>query len=94
MNDIYHVFIIVALLALQYYVATRDNPYLGIIAPVLFLGWIIWRFTINDMESIVTCIIIVPIGWLILYAEWKSGRKYLEEKTEKELAKMKMHDLN
>ncbi|UOQ83647.1 hypothetical protein [Gracilibacillus salinarum] len=94
MNDLYPVFIIVAILALQYYLATRGNPYLGFIAPFLFLGWILWRYTTNDIDNIVTCIIIVPIGWLILYAEWKSGRKYLEEKTEKELAKMKMHDIN
>ncbi|MGP4039670.1 hypothetical protein ACTWP4_07185 [Gracilibacillus sp. D59] len=94
MNDFYQVLVIVALLALQYYCASRDNKYLGFIAPLFFLVWITWRFSTNNIESIVAYILVVLLGWLFLYAEWKAGRKYLEEKREKELTKIKMHDMN
>lgn len=89
----YGVFIAVGVLALQFFFSTRENPYWGVIIPIAYSGLLTWMLVTNQIDSSLKYVLILLLGILFLYAEWKSGRKHLQEKREKELAKMQVRDL-
>lgn len=93
MADFYRLFIIVGVLAAQYFLSTRNSRYWGAIMPVAYFVYLTWTFVTNRLESPIAYILILLIGMLFLLAEWSSGRKSLHEKRKKELDKMTTHDL-
>ncbi|PKG22611.1 hypothetical protein [Niallia nealsonii] len=93
MDDFYGVFIIAGVLAVQYFFSTRNSIYWGGIVPVAYIVFLTWMFITNHIESIIGFILILLLGILFLIIEWSGGRKYLREKTKKELDKMKTHDI-
>ena len=51
-------------------------------------------FVTERIESTLGFILYLLLGLLFLIAEWSAGRKSLQLKRNKELAKMKTHDMN
>lgn len=89
----YGVFIIAAVLAVQFFFSTRNSPYWGFVVPIAYFAFLTYMFATNRIDNFLQYILIFILGILFLVLEWKSGRKYFNEKTEKELDKMKTRDL-
>ncbi len=92
-SDFYGVLIIAGILAVQFFLSTRNNLYWGAILPVAYIGFLIWIFVTKEIESLMAFFLSLLLGLLFLCGEWNGGRKYLQEKTKKELEKMKAHDM-
>lgn len=67
---------------------------LGAVVPVAYIGISTWMFVTERIESTFGFILYLLLGLLFLIAEWSAGRKSLHLKRNKELAKMKTHDMN
>ncbi|GAA0593869.1 hypothetical protein GCM10009001_07580 [Virgibacillus siamensis] len=93
MADFYNVFIYAGILAVQYFLSTRNSIYWGAIIPVAYTVFLSWLFVTNRLESAIGFILILLVGMLFLIAEWSGGRKHLQAKRKKELDKMKTHDM-
>jgi hypothetical protein len=93
MADFYGALMAACVLAVQYFFSTRNNVFWGGIIPVSYIVFLTWMFVTNRIESTIAFILILIIGILFLIAEWNGGRKYLREKTRKELDKMKTYDM-
>lgn len=89
----YGVFIVAGVLALQFFFSTRNNVYWGAVLPVAYIGFLTWQFAMNKIESPMAYILILLLGIAFLCGEWNGGRKYLREKTKKELDIMKTRDI-
>jgi len=89
----FNVFIIAAILAVQFFFSTRNHAYLGAVLPIVYFVLLTWSYLSNRMESFLGYILYLLLGLFFLIAEWRGGRKYLLEKREKELEKMKTLDL-
>lgn len=94
MNDVYRLLIIVGILAVQYFFSTRNNAYWGAVIPVAYIGISTWMFVTERIESTLGFILYLILGLLFLIAEWSAGRKSLHLKRNRELNKMKTHDMN
>lgn len=90
---LYDAFIIAAFLGIQYFFATRNNPYWGALIPASFTIWMTISLVNGKIESFWFYIIILIIGLLFLFEQWHQGRESLKKKHEKELEKMHAHDL-
>lgn len=88
------VFIIAAVLGVQFFFSTRKNPFWGVIIPAIYTGYVTWLFLDHQIESVIKYVLFLLLGILFLIAEWKSGRKYFHEKRKKELEKMRVLDMN
>ncbi len=93
MDDLYRLLVIVGILAVQYFLSTRNNVYWGSVIPVAYIVFLIWMFVTNRIESTLGFILYLLLGLLFLIAEWSAGRKSLSQKRKKELDKIKTHDL-
>lgn len=89
----YRVFIVACVLAVQFFLSTRNNAYWGAILPVAYIVFLTWMLISNRMNSTISYILVLLLGLLFLIAEWNGGRKYLREKRKKELDKMKILDM-
>lgn len=89
----YGVFIIAGVLAVQFFFSTRNNPYWGVVIPILYTAFLTWMYITHQIESMIKFILLLIIGILFLIAEWRSGRKYVREKRKKELDKMRAFDM-
>ena len=89
----YRVFIIAGVLAVQFFLSTRNNTYWGALLPVAYIVFVTWMLITNRMDSAISYFLVLLLGLLFLIAEWSGGRKYLVEKRKKELEKMKIHDM-
>ena len=91
-SDITNVLIFAVCLGCQYFLSSRHNMFWGALLPAAF---VIWRgtllFTTND--KVLAQILILIIGLAFLLGQWVQGRKAFKIKQEKELLKMKAHDL-
>lgn len=91
-GDITNVFIGAACLGGQYFLASRHHMFWGALLPVAF---VIWRgmllFTTDD--NVLAQILIIAVGLAFLLGQWVQGRKAFKIKQEKELLKMKAHDI-
>ena len=91
-GDIYDVLIIVVLLGVQYFLASRKSIYWGALLP---LGFLIWRIylIVTTNNNILAQVILLLLGLAFLYGQWVSGRKSVKEKQKKELRKIKVRDI-
>lgn len=89
----YRVFIVACVLAVQFFLSTRNNAYWGAILPVAYIVFLTWMLISNRMNSTISYVLVLLLGLLFLIAEWNGGRKYLREKRKKELDKMKILDM-
>ncbi|MGN7402415.1 hypothetical protein ACTHO0_21400 [Cytobacillus praedii] len=89
----YRVFIVACVLAVQFFLSTRNNTYWGAILPVAYIVFLTWMLISNRMNSTISYVLVLLLGLLFLIAEWNGGRKYLREKRKKELDKMKILDM-
>lgn len=91
-GDIYDFLIIVVLLGVQYFLASRNSIYWGALLPIGFLIWRIYLIvTTND--NILAQVIIILIGLAFLSGQWVNGRKSVKNKQKKELLKIKVSDI-
>jgi len=93
MSDFYRLFIIVAVLAVQYFLSSRNRVYWGGILPVAYVVFLTWMLATNRMESMLAYSLYLLLGLFFLMVEWNGGRRYLREKRERELEKMKTYDM-
>lgn len=93
MDDLYRVLVIAGILAVQYFLSTRNNVYWGSVIPVAYIVFSIWMFATNRINSTLGFILYLLLGLLFLIVEWSAGRKSLNQKRKKELDKIKTHDL-
>ena len=91
-GDIYDVLIIVVLLGVQYFLASRKSIYWGALLPLGFLIWRIYLLVTTD-ESILAQVILLLVGLAFLSGPWISGRKSVKEKQKKELRKIQVRDI-
>ncbi|WP_347860947.1 hypothetical protein U0355_09585 [Salimicrobium sp. PL1-032A] len=91
--DIYNVFLFAGLLGMQYFFSTRENKFLGLIVPGVFTIIMAGMYVAGRIEHLLFVILVVPIGLLFFYEQWKKGREAVQAKREKELKKMKSYDL-
>lgn len=89
---IYDVLIIAGFLAVQHFFSTRDSVYWGALIPVVFTVWRLSVIFTGD-ESVLSIVLILLVGLAFLIGEWVNGRKALHAKREKELEKIKSHDM-
>jgi len=87
------VLIYAGILAVQFFLSNRNNIYWGAILPVVHIVFLTWLFITNRIESTIGFILYLLLGTLFLCIEWKLGRKYFHKKIQKELDKMKTHDM-
>jgi undecaprenyl pyrophosphate phosphatase UppP len=85
--------LIVAMSAIQYFMATRNPFILGVIMPVIFIGVMTWLFITNRIENKIMYIVLLIVGLILLIEEWVKGRKALRNRRQKEMNKMKTKDL-
>jgi len=93
MNDVYRLLLIVGILAVQYLLSTRNNVYWGAVVPVIYIILSVWMYVQSRFESTLGFILYLCLGLLFLIAEWNTGRRSLNRKRNKELNKMKTHDM-
>ncbi|AGA58544.1 MAG: hypothetical protein C6W55_00690 [Thermobacillus sp.] len=87
------VLIAAGVLAVQFFFSTRNRAYWGAVIPVAYAACLTWMFATNQIESALQYALILLIGLLFLFGEWRSGRIYYHKKRKKELEKMKATDL-
>ena len=58
----YNVFIIAAILAVQFFLSTRNHAYLGAILPIVYFVLLTWSFLSNRMESFLGYILYLLLG--------------------------------
>lgn len=80
-------------LAVQFFFSTRNRVYWGAVIPVAYAAFMTWMFATNRMESAVQYVLVLLIGLLFLFGEWRSGRIYCHKKRKQELEKMRAADL-
>jgi undecaprenyl pyrophosphate phosphatase UppP len=85
--------LIVAMSAIQYFMATRNPFILGVTMPVIFIGVMTWLFITNRIENNIMYIVLLIVGLILLIEEWVKGRKALRNRRQKEMNKMKTKDL-
>ncbi|VWX37691.1 hypothetical protein [Exiguobacterium oxidotolerans] len=85
---------IAAGLGLQYLLSSKNNPYLGVIIPVLFVTGMTWRYLEGGYNSFLAYILILGFGLILLFEEWSRGRKAMKKNQEKELEKIRTYDIN
>lgn len=93
MDELYRILIIIGVLAVQYFLSSRNNVYWGAVIPAAYIVFITWMFMTGRINSPLAFALILLIGLLFLIGEWSSGRKYLNQKTKKELDKIKTYDM-
>lgn len=81
-------------LGVQYFLSYRSNPYLGAIIPIVFTAGMTWRYFNGEYNSFLAYVLLLGFGLVLLLQEWSRGRKKLKKNQEKELEKMRMHDIN
>jgi len=81
-------------LGLQYFLSYRSNPYFGAIIPILFVAGMTWRYLNGEYNSFLAYALLLGFGLILLLQEWSRGRKKLKKNQEKELEKMRTHDIN
>ncbi|MGN7479495.1 hypothetical protein ACTHOQ_16785 [Solibacillus silvestris] len=91
-GDITNVLIIAICLGSQYFLASRRHMFWGALLPAAF---VIWRGTIlfTTDDTVLSQILIMAFGLVFLLGQWVQGRKAFKIKQEKELLKMKAHDI-
>ncbi|AMO85334.1 hypothetical protein B857_03876 [Solibacillus isronensis B3W22] len=91
-GDIYDFLIIVVLLGVQYFLASRKSFYWGALLPLGFLIWRIYLIVTNN-DNIIVQVIIILLGLAFLSGQWVNGRKSVKDKQKKELLKIKVRDI-
>lgn len=66
--------------------------YWGALLPVVFMIWRGWLLFTTD-DNVLAQVIIIVVGLAFLIGQWVQGRAALKIKLEKELLKMKAHDI-
>lgn len=92
MEAFYRLFIILGLLAIQLFLSSRNNKYLGAILPVLLVVFLIWSYMTDRIDSLLKVLLFLLVGMVAFLLEWDRGREYVKNKQKKELEKMKMYD--
>ncbi|RNC97623.1 hypothetical protein [Lysinibacillus halotolerans] len=94
MNDWYRLGIIVLVFAVQHFLSTRNERYLGSIIPIGYLAFILYVYTTDIVDwSILKLALYFILGEAFLIGYWISGRKIVANKTQKELEKMKAREI-
>ena len=91
---VYGVFMIAGILAIQFFFSTRNSLYWGAIVPIAYIIFLTWMLTTNRIESTLGFFLYLALGIFFLSLEWRGGRKYLKEKRQKELDKMKTYEMS
>ncbi|MGX9807789.1 hypothetical protein ACV3PA_11170 [Exiguobacterium acetylicum] len=92
MNFIISALFITVGLGLQQLLSNRNNPYLGVIMPILLTIVMTWRYLTGGYSSFLAYALILGFGWIVLLVEWSNGRKSFKRQQEKELERMRVHD--
>ncbi|MEK9197030.1 hypothetical protein ACH0B5_10030 [Ureibacillus sp. 179-F W5.1 NHS] len=94
MNDWYRLGIIVLVFAVQHFLSTRNERYLGSIIPIAYFVFLLYIQTTGMVDwSILKLILLIIVGEAFLIGYWISGRKIVANKTQKELEKMKAREI-
>ncbi|WP_258026516.1 hypothetical protein [Staphylococcus intermedius] len=80
------------MLAIQYFLSSSTNKYLGLIIPIVFSGFVIFML-VTDRLGIITSLVLLVLGLIFLLEQWYKGQKNNKRKMNKELTKMKSKDL-
>ncbi|GIO22869.1 hypothetical protein [Oceanobacillus sp. J11TS1] len=88
----FDVFIIAAILGVQYFLSSRNSVYWGGFIPLVFVVWRTW-ILINEDENFLAYVLILLVGLAFLIGGWYEGRKALHNKRKQELDKMKSYDI-
>lgn len=88
--------IAIAIVGVQYMLSRKNNAYWGAILPVLYMvfmtyGWVTDVFT---DKNIINMVLATFGGEVVLLSAWVKGREFVKKKREKELEKMKLHDIS
>ncbi|PCF84084.1 hypothetical protein B4W75_12630 [Staphylococcus intermedius] len=92
MNEIITIVILIIMLAIQYFLSSSTNKYLGLIIPIVFSGFVIFML-VTDRLGIITSLVLLVLGLIFLLEQWYKGQKNNKRKMNKELTKMKSKDL-
>ncbi|MCI0768317.1 hypothetical protein [Bacillus sp. TL12] len=96
MFRLYGFLIALILIGLQYFLSRRENVYLGMGLPVLYVVTLLYLWmseTLIVKGNTLIFIIIILGGLAILLGIWIKGREELKNKQKKELKKMKTKDM-
>jgi len=94
MNWLIRIIIAIIILAVQHFLSTRRNVFLGAILPVsyiIYMAYLMLSGLSSKFERDFWFVAI--IGTIILLSVWTSGRESIEKKRRKELDKMKARDM-
>ncbi|MFJ7747663.1 hypothetical protein [Peribacillus sp. NPDC097295] len=93
MNEWYRPIIIILLLALQHFLSTRSNRYLGSVLPIIYLAALLFGGFTGSIEGVMQVVLLIVVGEAVLLYYWVIGRKTVSNKRKRELEKMKTMDI-
>lgn len=94
MDHVVGILIVIVILVTQNFLSSRNNPYLGGILPVAYIGFISFFFNklIANGDYFSTWLIIIA-GLCGLLSIWISGRERFKKKRQKELDRIELQNL-
>ncbi|HGH0792937.1 TPA: hypothetical protein ACJHHN_002248 [Staphylococcus pseudintermedius] len=93
MSTFVSILLIIIIVGIQYFMASRKNPIWGVIVPVIYTIAMIYLYAINYYNSFLSFILFFALGLIFLIEEWNRGRKDRKKKEKYELNKMRKKDL-
>lgn len=89
MSTFVSILLIIIIVGIQYFMASRKNPIWGVIIPVIYTIAMIYLYAINYYNSFLSFILFFALGLIFLIEEWNRGRKDRKKKEKYELNKMR-----
>ncbi|UXR74056.1 hypothetical protein MUA48_00830 [Staphylococcus sp. IVB6238] len=71
--------IIICILALQYFMASRRSIIWGAILPILYVMVMIYLYVIHHFPNFLTFFLFLILGEIFLIEEWGRGRKNIKK---------------
>lgn len=75
MSSIINILIIIVILALQYFMASRQSAIWGAVIPVIYVCVMIYLYMTHHFPSFLSFILFFVLGAVFLIEEWVRGRK-------------------
>ncbi|MDT2861308.1 hypothetical protein [Lactococcus lactis] len=94
MDNLIGILIVIAIIAFQTFCGYIGNRYLGMILPLIFIGFVIFFFFKGTLGFNFKDIVMPFFGPLILALTYDGGKRSRKDKIKKELEKMKAKDIS
>lgn len=87
------ILLIIVVIGIQYFMASRKFFIWGTIIPTIYTIVMIYLYVKNYFDSFLAFILFFILGLVFLLEEWNRGRKNRKKKEKYELNKMRKRDL-